>query len=181
MRRILDGIYRASGWLAALSLLAILLVICAQIVGRLVGVVVPSVTQMAGFFLATTIFLGLAFTLAAGEHVRVTLVLDRFGPRVRFWMEAWVLAASAAVSAFMCFYIIQLAYESWLFGDRADGLLPIPLVLPQGFMALGAIVLLIRLVDELIMLFQTGRPLHEHSGEEAALHDLLAPEPPREP
>lgn len=173
VRKALDTLYLGSGWLAALCLLSIALVILAQIVGRLIGIVVPSAAQMAGFFLAATIFLGLAYTLAAGEHIRVVLVLDRLGPRPRFAMELFVVLISALVTAYLGVFVFQLAYESWVFDDRADGLLPIPLVLPQAAVAAGVLVLLIRLLDEAVVLIRTGKPLHVRSAEEAALRDML--------
>jgi hypothetical protein len=80
------------------------------------------------------------------------------------------------MTAFFSAYAVQLAYESWLFGDRADGLLPIPLVLPQSTMALGAIVLVVRFLDEVVTLLQTGAPIHLLSHEEVALRDLVGGE-----
>jgi TRAP-type C4-dicarboxylate transport system permease small subunit len=176
LRAGLDGLYRMSGWLAAACLLALALVVLAQIGGRLIGVMVPSATQIAGFLLAATIFLALAYTLAEGEHIRVMVVLEHLGPRARFWLELWIALASLGMTAFLSVYAVQLAYESWLFGDRADGLLPIPLVLPQSTMALGAIVLVVRFLDEVVTLLQTGAPIHLLSHEEAALRDLVGGE-----
>jgi TRAP-type C4-dicarboxylate transport system permease small subunit len=88
LRAGLDGLYRMSGWLAAACLLALALVVLAQIGGRLIGVMVPSATQIAGFLLAATIFLALAYTLAEGEHIRVMVVLEHLGPRARFWLDS---------------------------------------------------------------------------------------------
>jgi hypothetical protein len=44
----------------------------------------------------------------------------------------------------------NFVYESWLFGDRGQGLLPLPLWIPQAPVALGALVLSIALIDEWI-------------------------------
>ena len=66
MRRILDGLYLASGYIAALCLVCIALTILAQICGRFVGVAIDS-TESAGFLLAGTTFFGLAHTF---RHVR---------------------------------------------------------------------------------------------------------------
>ena len=52
VRRFLDNLYRGSGLVAVVLLAAIVIVVLAQIVGRLVNVVVPGVTQGAGFFMA---------------------------------------------------------------------------------------------------------------------------------
>lgn len=158
MRRFLDGLYRASGWLAALMLVAMVVVIMAQVLGRLVGVVVPSATQMSGFLMAVAVFLALAYTLAAGEHIRVTIVAEHVGKRARWWLELWSLAVGTCLIAYYAVFSTQLAWESFVLGDRADGLLPIPYVLPQGAMAAGVAILLVRLIDEIVDLVRTGRP-----------------------
>ena len=63
MRRFLDGLYRLSGVLAGLFIVAITLVILVQIVSRWMGFIVPSTDDLSGFFLAASSFLGLAYTL----------------------------------------------------------------------------------------------------------------------
>ncbi len=71
--RLLEALYRLSEFLALLLGLFVLGVILAQVVGRLLGFVVPSALELAGFATAGLIFLGLAPTLRAGGHIRVGL------------------------------------------------------------------------------------------------------------
>jgi TRAP-type C4-dicarboxylate transport system permease small subunit len=133
-------------------------VILAQVVGRFIGVVIPSVPQIAGFLMAAAIFLALSYTFANDEHIRVSLVIEQVGERARWWLELWSLSVSAALVGFFAFFAGQLAYESWLFNDRSDGLLPIPYFIPQSAMTLGISVLFIRLVDELTQLLRGTKP-----------------------
>ncbi|MEI8632394.1 TRAP transporter small permease subunit [Vibrio sp. PP-XX7] len=42
-------------------------------VGRWFGVIIPSSDDFAGFLLAASSFLGLAYTFRAGGHIRVSL------------------------------------------------------------------------------------------------------------
>jgi TRAP-type C4-dicarboxylate transport system permease small subunit len=99
MRRFLNNWYLVSGWLAAISMVLMTVLVVAQIVGRIVGVVVPSVIQISGFLLAATIFLGLAYTMAAGDHIRVTIALEMAGRRVRLWLEAYFRSPPRSMSA----------------------------------------------------------------------------------
>ncbi|MEO5621424.1 MAG: hypothetical protein ABIQ32_12915, partial [Sphingomicrobium sp.] len=81
MRNILDRLYQFSGGLAALAILAICLLITAQIgfniIARLGGAdlsyTIPSYADFAGYFLSTASFMALAYTLRAGGHIRVGL------------------------------------------------------------------------------------------------------------
>ena len=75
MRRLLDLIYRASGAVAALFLVAICVVVLLQVGANLIdaliklfggeplGLVIPSYAEFAGFFLAGSSFFALAYTL----------------------------------------------------------------------------------------------------------------------
>jgi len=77
MRRFLDGLYAFSGALAGFFIVAITLVILVQIVSRWMGYIVPSTDDLSGFFLAASSFLGLAYTLKKGGHIRVSLVIQQ--------------------------------------------------------------------------------------------------------
>ncbi len=49
MRRALSGLYLGCGWLAGIFLLAIAVMVLAQVTGRLFGVLVPWADEFAGF------------------------------------------------------------------------------------------------------------------------------------
>ena len=49
-------------------------------------------------------------------------------------------------------------YESWEFNDLAQGLLPLPMWIPQLSFAFGAILLLVAVVDEFIIVLRGGVP-----------------------
>jgi TRAP-type C4-dicarboxylate transport system permease small subunit len=168
MRAFLDWLYRASGAVAAFFLVAICTVVLLQVGANLIdalikafgrepiGLVIPSYAEFAGFFLAASSFLALAYTLRAGGHIRVELVLQRFGTRGRRAAEIWCVAASAAVSIYFAWYCARLVLESIEFGDVSPGIVPVPLWIPQSTMALGLAVLAIALLDELVSLIRGG-------------------------
>ena len=77
MRRALDLLYRTCGGLAAMFLAAIAILILTQVVARLTGFFLPAASDFAGFCLAASSFLALAYTFRAGTHIRVVLLLQR--------------------------------------------------------------------------------------------------------
>jgi TRAP-type C4-dicarboxylate transport system permease small subunit len=183
MRTFLDWLYRASGAVAAFFLVAICVVVLLQVGANLIdalikafggepiGLVIPSYAEFAGFFLAAASFLALAYTLRAGGHIRVELVLQRFGPRGRHTAEIWCVAASAAVSLYFTWYCAGLVLESIEFRDVSPGIVPVPLWIPQTAMALGLAVLAIALLDELVSLLRGGTPRYAQSAPGAAEHE----------
>lgn len=162
MRHGLDRLYALSGALAAISLLVLLLVVLVQVVfnvidkvlaitvGEPIGLLIPSYTTFAGYFLVAASFFALAYTLAGGGHIRVTLTLHALRPRWRLVFEIWATAAASALSLFFAWHAVLLTSQSWRFGDTATGLVPIPIWMPQAVMACGVIVLTIACLDSLV-------------------------------
>jgi TRAP-type C4-dicarboxylate transport system permease small subunit len=151
VRRSLDALYRVSGVVAAICLALIAGLVVAQIVGRMVGVLVPGADDLAGYALVATSFLGLAYTLKSGGHIRVALLLRRLPPSPHRFAELGALALGAAITLYFTWFAIELAWLSWRFGDMSQGTLPIPLWLPQSVMAAGLMILAIALIDELVL------------------------------
>lgn len=154
MRALLDGLYRASGVVAAIFLALIAALVLVQIVGRMLDVLVPSTDDIAGFFLIATSFLALAHTLKAKAHIRVELLLQRLAPGARRPMELAALAIGALITGYFAYFAIDLAWLSWRFGDMSQGIVAIPLWIPQGVMALGLIILAIAFVDEFALVLR---------------------------
>ncbi len=137
LRKVLEGLFRLSELLAALMGLFILLVILAQVAGRYLGFVVPSALEMAGFATAGLIFLGLAPTLRAGGHIRVRVLLERLPKPAKRWAESMALGLGLLATLYATWHAWLRVGESYRYGDLAPGLLPLPLWLPQSFLAAG--------------------------------------------
>jgi len=169
LRKLLDRIYRASGALAALFLVAICVVVLLQVGANLIdaliklsggepiGLVIPSYAEFAGFFLAGASFFALAYTLRGGGHIRVTLLLTHLPQRARRGVELWCVAAALFVSGYFAWYSFGLVAESLEYHDVSPGIVPLPLWLPQSVMAAGLAVLTLAFADELWQLVR-GRP-----------------------
>lgn len=166
MRRSLDLLYDASGWLAAFFLAAIGLTIVGQIVARFFGKTIDS-TELAGFCLAASTFLGLAYTFRAGSHIRVTLLIGRFSGSGRRWIELWCCAVAATTVGYLAWHAVLFALQSREFGDISPGLLAAPFWIPQGGMALGLVILTVALVDETVSVARGREPLYETNAETA--------------
>jgi TRAP-type C4-dicarboxylate transport system permease small subunit len=151
MRKTLDLIYDAAGYLAAFFMVGILAMVLASVVGRLVGFNLRGSDAYAGYCMAAASFLALAHTLKRGEHIRVTLFLDRFGGRFRRPLELWSHAAGTFFCAALAFFSVRLVYVSRQFNDISQGNDATPLWIPQIGMAVGAIVLLVAMADGFVL------------------------------
>ncbi|WP_422047719.1 TRAP transporter small permease subunit [Shimia sp.] len=173
MSRALDGIYRAAGYLSAMLILAICLLASAQIVlngmGRVMpGVLpstIPSYADFAGFMLAGATFLAMAYTLRSGGHIRVTLFVQRMGRRAIVTLEAITLLVAIGFVGYALYFSGALVMESLHYGDVSNGIIPVPLYLPQGVMTFGIGLLFLALVQSLVELMATRKPVL-HAAEE---------------
>lgn len=156
MRRFLAWLYRACGALAAVFLVGVCLSSLYSIGGALFGYVARSADDFGGFCMAASSFLALAYTFGAGEHIRVTLVLEKLRGRTRRALEVWCLLAGGFLSGYFAFYSIKMTYLSWQFGELSQGLIPIPMWIPQIGMALGTTTLFLAVVDKLVDVLQGG-------------------------
>ena len=172
MRRFLDLLYDAAAYAAAFFMVGILVMVLASVLGRLLGFNLRGSDAYAGYCMAAASFLALAHTLKRGEHIRVNLFLERSGPRARHALELlshgvglllerfggrlrrpleiWSHLAGAFFCAVLALYSVRLAWQSHVFNDISQGNDATPMWIPQIGMAVGAIVLLVAMVDDLV-------------------------------
>lgn len=151
MRRTLDGLYLGAGWLAALFMIGVLLMVLLSIVSRLAGFYVPGTDAYAGYAMAGAGFLALAYTLKCNEHIRVTLVIGKLGGGARRAMELWALSVAVLMSGALAWYAWRLVWQSHTFHDVSTAADATPLWIPQILMGLGCTVLFIALLDEWVL------------------------------
>ena len=158
MRRILESLYLGSGVLAGVFLILIAALSLTQICGRLLGFDAYSFDDFAGFCMAASSFLGLAHTYRRNEHIRVALLIDRFSGGKRRLLETLCLSASTFLMGFFAWYAIDMAWTSHAINDVSQGLVPVPLWVPQSGMALGLAIMPIARADDLIAVLARGTP-----------------------
>jgi TRAP-type C4-dicarboxylate transport system permease small subunit len=161
IRTFLDGLYRLSGYLAGLFLIVIFLLMMGLSVGREIGVNIPAGDDFASWCMAAMAFLGLAHTFKSGEMIRVGLLIDRFEGRPRWWFEIVSLLLGLAFTGFFAWHAVSLTYDSYRFNDMAQGVLAVPLWIPQLGYAAGLVILFVAFVDEFVHVLAGGAPRYE--------------------
>ena len=164
MRRLLDALYDGAAWMAALAMVGLLVMVLLSITSRQLQFHVPGTDAYAGYLMAAAGFLALAHTFKRGEHIRVTLVLARLGGGWRRGLELWSLVAGTALAGLAAYYSVRLSWQSHSFHDISTSNDATPLWIPQIAMALGNVILLIALVDELVLELR-GQRVHTSSEE----------------
>jgi TRAP-type C4-dicarboxylate transport system permease small subunit len=164
----LDSLYKLSGYIASSFLFAIFVIVIIQvgfnifnslsqhILEKPVGLMIPSYSAFAGYFLGGATFFALAHTLQTGEHVRVTLVLGAMKPPLRKLMEISCCIIGLVLTATSAYFLAELIYTSWIYEDHSFGLVKIPLWIPQIPLFLGMATLTVAFLDNIYTLIVHG-------------------------
>ncbi len=150
MRRLLDGMYAAAEFLAAVSLVGVLLTVLLSIVSRQLTFHISGLDAYAGYLMASAGFFALASTLRHGEHIRVTILLNVLKPAGQRHLDICALSVGVLIAASLAFFSVKLVIDSWLFNDISTSNDATPLWIPQLTMAAGNILFLIAFLDTLV-------------------------------
>jgi len=160
IRKKLDSLYNAGGYLAAFFLVTICLLVVVQVsfncidristltTGTAIGLTIPSYSDFTGFFLASSSFLALAYTMRKGSHIRVTLIFSNLSEPIQKVVETLCLLFASVISLYFTVYTAYLVYESFIYNDLSSGMVAIPIWIPQSSMLLGLCLLSISFVDD---------------------------------
>jgi TRAP-type C4-dicarboxylate transport system permease small subunit len=175
LRRGLDALYLLGGVLGAVALVAIGLLIMGNVVARQLGRVIPSADDLTAFAVAGSAMLPLAYTFRHAAHIRVDLVIGRLRGGPRRALEALVLAIGALMIGFFAYATFDLMTDSLEFEELSQGMLKVPLWLPQLALPVGAGLFALALVDDLVVVLAGGTPSYR-AGEGASALDRAAGE-----
>ena len=166
MRKILDRLYLGAAGLAALCVLAICVLMIGQSILREFGVRTGATNDVVAWLCAASAFLAMAHAFKHGDFVRVTLLLEKASPRVQRILEVTSLVVACFAIGYLTWWATRFTYESWQFNDMANGLLAIPLWIPQTSFVVGAWLFFIAVLDEMVLVLMGHRPTYVVAVEE---------------
>ena len=170
MRRLLDFLYAAAGALAALCVLAIFVLMIYSSIGREMGWRVGIVNDLVSWLCAAAAFLAMAQAFRNGDFVRVTLLLEKVSPPARRVLEIVSLVIACFAIGYLAFWASRFTYESWVFKDMSNGLVAVPIWIPQVAFVVGAWLFFIAVLDEMVLVARGARPTYVTAVEERHAH-----------
>ena len=167
LTNVLQKLYDGCGVGAAVSILIMALFIVAGIVLRFFQITIPGGIEISSFCLVSASFLALAHTFRHNIHIRISVLTQYLSPRPRRFLEMFALLLAGVTSIWLTFYAGTMAWEAFIFNDRSEGMLPIPLWIPQLLMAVGILMLGISVIEEFIRMCRGHEPIYEVLGQGA--------------
>ena len=106
--------------------------------------------EMGGYLLVAITFMGLAYTWKEKGHVRVSLLVSRLPDKLAHMLRFITLILATIFTIPLIKACYDLISDSILFESRSGSWLRTPLAYPQTILLIGAIMLFLQLVAEII-------------------------------
>ena len=165
LRRALDLLYAASGYAAAVCLAGICVIMLAQAFAREAGMLLRGADDISAWLCAGSAFLALGHTFRKGELIRVGLWIERLTPAARRRAEIVSLSVAMLCVGYMTWAVARFVFESWKFNEVAQGLIKIPIWIPQMSLVLGMLIFWIAVIDEWVTVLRGDRPAYQVAEE----------------
>ncbi len=151
----LDRWIGAVTWVAAAVgagvVLLMMSVVGYSVVNRyLLGTPVTWTDELSGYLVVALVMLGTAEALRRGEHISVDLITSRLGERGQRIAEVWGNIMVLVVAAALLISGMETIEYSVNFGILSEGYLEVPMWIPQSFLILGAVLLALVAVANLL-------------------------------
>jgi len=151
MRKILDGAYDGSLFLAGVFLVLIFVVMISESILRKLGGFVPGASELVGWFCAAAGFLALPATFKRGDMVRVGVLIDSLPDRLRKPVLLACLTLAIVFSAYMLRAVIGYMWSDFRSEETTQGMIEIALWIPQLSFLVGIVLLTVAVLDELVV------------------------------
>ena len=147
VRNFLDRLYLSAAYIAAFFLVCILVIICIQMIARWTGfVVVMGATAYAGYSMAASAFLAMAYTLHQDGHIRVRILLNKLGDKKKLGVW-WCYGIGSLLAIYFFYYSARGAHFSYILNDISQQDDAWPMWIPQMVMVIGTLILAIAFLD----------------------------------
>ena len=164
LRRTLNGLYLGGALAGAGSIVAIGLLIVAQVAGREMGVLIKGTDDLTAWSVVAAGFLPLAYTYRRNRHIRVTVVVEQLDGWRRRVLEMLILAVSLFLVGYMAYSAFDMVWDSFRFEELSQNLIVIPIWIPQSSMALGSLLFAVAVLDDVVVSLTGGQPAHMDAG-----------------
>ncbi len=98
--------------------------------------------------------------------MRVGLLVDMLKPAARRGAEIVALCATGLFVGYMAWAAIRFVYGSWQYKEVAQGLIQIPIWIPQMSFVLGVLIFFIAVIDELVLVLRNKKPTYQVAEED---------------
>lgn len=143
-------------WISAASIIAIMLIVCINVIGRsMFGMPFKGTVDVVSLLGAIAIAGSIANTQALKGHIRISLFVSRLNSRVQSVIAALVYCISLILFGLITWQSVLFAWHNQEVGELSE-VLKIPIAPFAGAVSLGCLVLTLVLLVDLIQTISKG-------------------------
>jgi TRAP-type C4-dicarboxylate transport system permease small subunit len=166
MRKLLHRVLDGFGVVSAAFVFGIFVVMLGAAFMRIAGLRTGGSDDIVSWMTAASAFFGLAHTFRHGDFVRMGLWIESLKPKARRVAEVCALCVGCLFCGFLFYAVTAYVWDSYRFGDVADGLIPIKKWIPQSSLVIGTFLLFLSVIDELFVVLRGEKPSYVVAVEE---------------
>jgi len=170
VRKTLDRLYDASLVLAGAFLVGIFLLMIGESAFRAMGSYITGANELVGWFCAASGFMALPATFKRGDMVRVGFLVDRLPDATRKTALSICLLIAFVFVSYMTYAVAAYLYEGWRTDELTQGMILIAVWIPQASFLVGAVLLWVAIVDELVVTISSPAASLKAERDGAAAH-----------
>ncbi len=141
-----------SGHVQAWLTLALMVLIMVDVTSRYVMRNPLSIAdELGGYSLVAITCIGLAYAWKTRSHVRVEFIIRKLPVSAQRWLRLFTLLLAIGFTGFMVYGAFDMVNLTMMFNSRSESWLRTPIAWPQVTIAIGAVLMFLQLIVEIIM------------------------------
>lgn len=142
----IDAIIDFGEIMASISVVLILVLVCAEVFFRLFNRSTMVADELGAYLNAAIVFLGMSYTLREGGFIRIELVYERLSGAALRLVDILCGLISLAFTAVIAWFIwLHIGY-AYSMNTRSTSILQTPEYIPQSLMLIGLVMLVLQLL-----------------------------------
>jgi len=151
--RTIDRISAAAGFISAIALAVMTIIVCYEVVSRFVfNAPTTWVTEIGTYLFVAIVFLGLAAAQRANAHIQVEILVDQLDKNRRAFLELVGLWLGVLFVVVTAWHTARFTFLEYVHDARDWGLLGTPQWIPQVPMTVGYILFVAALLRDIYYL-----------------------------
>lgn len=152
---LIDKLSSRAGLVAAVLLIAMMVLITVEVILRkFFGTSTKIAHDFSAHLYVAIVFLGVAETLRSGKHLRVTVIMERFGRRFQSIIYKINVIIATTYILMLLWFSAEFAITSYQKGSMTGTIVEIPEFIPEMFIPIGLLFFTLQLVAHLIREFR---------------------------
>lgn len=152
---LIDKLSSRVGLVAAVLLIAMMVLITVEVLLRkFFGTSTKIAHDFSAHLYVAIVFLGVAETLRSGKHLRVTVIMERFGGQVQSILNKINVMIATTYILILLWVSAEFAITSYKKGSMTGTIVEIPEFIPEMFIPIGCLFFTLQLLAHLIREFR---------------------------